>query len=517
MLEGARWTRWDAPVGALLFIASALWVAALPKDLGISDEGTFLYTSKMLSQGRVLYRDVFEIVAPGFFYLMAGVFRVFGASMEAARATNAVMHGGIVLLIYLVARLLLVRSVVAAPVALIHIAALQPAWPEASPHWLCTLLTLVLLAVVLRRPRYWPALSGVVVGLVISVQHQKGVIIAASMGVLLLWDALRPQDDSTSAPPGRRLVASLGWLVAGIVAVVGPLAAVVITRAGVEPVFGALVRQPLVNYRTYNRTSWASVHFMTKSLAQYTYPRVLRYAPALIPITLLLAAIGRGDVPRQCRNAVIAAAFATVSAGSVWYYPDFVHVAFIAPSFLILLAWIIERLLRRAPRPLGQVSGALCAAGMLIGIAVQLHTTRVMRYAEFPIIASTAFGTVAFRDEHGVALTRRVQELADESGSLRQVFLYPVYASLYLTAGIENPTPYQLLLPIYSPPDQFDEVLAALDATQVKYIGVLRPFVKPDDPIWVYVSAKYEPVPSELDWKLGLFFYRRLPDAPALP
>jgi len=123
----------DALLVVLLIAGTTVYLSGLPHNLGASDEGAYLYESKMLLEGRVLYRDVFEIVAPGFYYLTAALFWLFGSTMTTARTATAVLHGLIVAGIYGTCRVVGVRRTVAAPFALVYPASIQPAWPYASP------------------------------------------------------------------------------------------------------------------------------------------------------------------------------------------------------------------------------------------------------------------------------------------------------------------------------------------------------------------------------------------------
>src|SRR5437016_1237332 len=143
--------RADALLAGVLLAGTTLYLCGLPRNLGASDEGAYLYESKMLLEGRVLYRDVFEIVAPGFYYLTAALFWLFGSTMATARTANAVLHGLIVAGIYAACRLLGVQRTVAGPLALLFPAFVQPAWPYASPHWVSTGLCIALALLLARR------------------------------------------------------------------------------------------------------------------------------------------------------------------------------------------------------------------------------------------------------------------------------------------------------------------------------------------------------------------------------
>src|SRR5437879_12795740 len=112
--------RADALLAGVLLAGTTLYLCGLPRNLGASDEGAYLYESKMLLQGRVLYRDVFEIVAPGFYYLPAALFWLFGSAMAAARTGTAGLPGFFVDGIYGPCRLAGGRRAADAPSAAIY-------------------------------------------------------------------------------------------------------------------------------------------------------------------------------------------------------------------------------------------------------------------------------------------------------------------------------------------------------------------------------------------------------------
>jgi hypothetical protein len=70
--------------------------------LGAADEGGYLYQAARVAAGDVLYRDVFNINPPGSYWLMAGLFRLFGTTLATARAASAVVSGLTAALAYLV-------------------------------------------------------------------------------------------------------------------------------------------------------------------------------------------------------------------------------------------------------------------------------------------------------------------------------------------------------------------------------------------------------------------------------
>src|SRR6185369_2345705 len=137
------------------------------------------YESKRLLDGDVFYRDVFEIITPGSFYLMAAALRLFGIDIGTARMFTALINATIAVLLYLTCRGVGVRRELAVLPALFHLTFFYPANAIASPRWVATLLQAALLCAFVRLPvwssKLWLALAGALTGALVLVQQHKGV------------------------------------------------------------------------------------------------------------------------------------------------------------------------------------------------------------------------------------------------------------------------------------------------------------------------------------------------------
>src|SRR5512139_560067 len=83
----------DLLVCVVLFVASVAYLVNRPHNLQMADEAYYLGIAKRVSEGEVLYRDVFDFLPPLFHWFLAAVFRLFGVTIEAARSVMAVSHG----------------------------------------------------------------------------------------------------------------------------------------------------------------------------------------------------------------------------------------------------------------------------------------------------------------------------------------------------------------------------------------------------------------------------------------
>src|SRR5262245_53300551 len=119
----------DVAVAVLILAGTALYLSSLPPNLAFADEAIHLYESKRILNGEVLYRDVFEMITPGFMYLMALLFALFGTDYASVRIAQAVLHGIAAVVLYAACRRLDIRRGLSVMAPLAYVAVSQPAWP----------------------------------------------------------------------------------------------------------------------------------------------------------------------------------------------------------------------------------------------------------------------------------------------------------------------------------------------------------------------------------------------------
>jgi hypothetical protein len=391
-----------------------------------------------------------------------------------------------------------VRATFAAAAALAHGAFGQPAWPYASPHWLSTLLSLVLLHVALRRP--WAArasaatLLGAIVAVTTLIQQQKGAAFALCAGGLLVADHLLDCRYGPR-PPLRELVKRLAFAAAGLLAGSVPFIVVLAVRSGVAPLGDALVRFPLVNYRVAMKSAWGAMSILTASLAGYTWPAGLRCLPVIVlvdGVRVLRAWLHRHDEARA-RGLMSLLVLGLFSVLSILNFPDFIHLAFIAPVFFVAIAECVDWGVRHtAPiGTAGAVTGALVNVTLFTLLGWQLHDNLLRSRREFSVSLETAFGRVDVRDASAAELVEEIRRLALERGD-RLLLCYPMYTSLYLTTGLDNPTPYSILLPGYSGEEQLAAAVDTLERRRVPLVVILEGWLQPGDAFREYVRAHYD-------------------------
>lgn len=502
----------DGLVAALLFGGTALYCASLPHSLGPADESVHLYEAKRIVDGEVLYRDVFNFITPGWFYLMASLFWVFGTNIDTARMAMVVTHGLTAVLLYFSCRRLGIRRALSWPPAVGYLVLCQSAFPIVSQHWVSTLLCTALLFVCAGRRSEratWAMWPGLILGLLIGVQQQRGAFMAAGAAVWLLADVMLRRNQS-STPRAAAVLKEGASLAVGVLLGVGPLLGIALARAGVRPVWNALVIFPLFNYRGHMHCPWGDVNLMTAWNASFTFPLVLKYLPVV-----LLASAGRlfsfwirRDDLACARTLLLLLIFSGASALSIAYFPDFIKISFIASVFLVAAAENLEWAVRRMPASTGQKHGLvwLSAAVFLVASVRHLYGNVIRLRAAFPVSHATAFGRIDFPSADEARLRDVLAALLAEARS-RGLYGYPILADLYLTVPAHNPTPYGFFLSSgYHTPEQVQQVIDILATRKLPYIVAIPGLLKSDDPVFRYIVDAYEPMPPPL---AGRMIYRR--------
>src|SRR5262249_27061003 len=173
-----------------------------------------------------------DIITPGAHYLLALLFWIFGTSIVTAKLSMALLHGITVVILYAICRTVSVPRALAIVPAFAYVALCQPVWPYASPHWLSSTLSLVLMLMILRRSAaaepVTSLLPGLVAGVIIAVQHQRGVVFLAAAATLLVAYHFIDRRFGSAVSPAS-LVSSLAVLLAGAALLLMPLFTILVS------------------------------------------------------------------------------------------------------------------------------------------------------------------------------------------------------------------------------------------------------------------------------------------------
>jgi hypothetical protein len=300
----------------------------------------------------------------------------------------------------------------------------------------------------------------------------------------------------------RGLFARLGALCGAIALVVIPGLALCVARAGFGAVWYAIVEFPLGKYgvKTSPLSSWGLN--IAPAAAQFTFPRLLAWlpiglVPTLIRLVWLVLARRQEGTARQLAWLVV---FAASSVLSIAYFPGFVHIAFIAPVFYVIIAENVDWATRRFGR-FDVLVGAAVTAAMLLLASVHLARNWSRMWELFPVPVDSAFGRVQTAASIDPSLREAVQRLADTTPS-REVYVHPPYGSIYLMTGARNPTPHGL----YTAEFEKSDIITWLERRRPPYAVILGQ--GKGDPVADYLHQMYEPMPAD-GWLQGKILRRR--------
>jgi len=483
----------------LLLVAgtSFAYLLAYPLAIGRADESHLLYGARRILDGEVIYRDFFEILTPLAFYLFAAIYRLAGTTLLAARVGMAIINAAACALLFHLARRL--SGVAEATLATLIVACIcLPTWPYASAHWISTALGLLIASVTLARADGWassrvrPLGAGILAGVAICVQQQRGVFLATWLP-LALWVLSRPLATATR---WRTLGAQLASCAAGGASVLVLVLGHAAWTASPGAVFDALYAFNMTTYRvTTGGIHWAAVLGLTEAWRASTWIWLLRFSPLfLVGEAALLLPAWRSHDRRDLERTSLWLLAALMSL-SIWYLPDFIHVSFVLPYLLLPGASVLHAL-RTAPAwdRLPAVRRAVTALIWLASLAVLGKGIANLAYARAiaPIQLETAFGPVRVNPEMEQLFHAVQANLVRDPDGRSWLYSYPDDAWLYLTVPGNDPTPYTVILAGIYPPARVRQVTDPLRAGRAGTVVVLRALAS--DSIPQLVAQEYDPV-----------------------
>jgi len=459
-------------LGWLLGLGVFGYLMAFPQTLNGADESFILYGASRILKGQAIYRDFFEFITPGSFYLFAGVFAIAGPSLLGARAVMAATNALSCVFLFRLTRQV-ASALEACAAVVVFVVLCLPVWRMASPHWLSTTLCLATATLLLSEcwtetARARAVAVGVLAGLTFCTQQHRGVF-------LTIWVTATIVALSYLAPRalGWRCKRQIAWVALGWLAVTAGILGHAAWQGSLRRLLYATFTFVFRNYFTAvhgtnlsGKVSWAGIAPLTGGLVAATWLKMFELFPwVLVLEALALAWAVRRGVSRTLLVRGAALLLAGLMSVCILYLPDFIHVAFIAPFFLIVTAALVDRLrslsVWNRPRFLRMAP----PAALIVVCAVLLSKGRMNlqnAWRQVPERFETAVGELDSTTPMREAFQTVRVVLATTPSSHKTLFSYPADAWFYLAVPADNPTPFDLLLRGYNTPEQFREAAAAL-------------------------------------------------------
>src|SRR5713101_6713660 len=77
---------------------------AMHRDLSIFDEGIILTDAMLVLHGEIIHRDFYSSYGPGQYYIIAGLFRLFGENFMVSRVYDLAVRSAIVAILFYILR-----------------------------------------------------------------------------------------------------------------------------------------------------------------------------------------------------------------------------------------------------------------------------------------------------------------------------------------------------------------------------------------------------------------------------
>jgi hypothetical protein len=481
-------------------VASVAYFLSLPPTLNMADESFVLYGAKRILQGQALYRDFFDFVTPGSFYLYALAFEIAGVSITTARVVTALLNGLAVACTYFLAQRVAARAEAVIAALLVAVICV-PVWNLASHHWIITALGLAAAAVLLapgwsESSRGRPLAAGALVALAVCTHQQRGVWLMIWLGAaipMLTWSR-------RDADRGRRGGGEMLWAALGGAAVCVPLLGAAVWQSSFAAMRYATETFVLSSYRSYHvgKMAWNGYNAAWADGVPYTLHWLFQALPALLLIEAagLAVAAWRHDLRRQVLRAAVCL-LAVCAALAIFYYPDVIHVAFVAPFSFVVIAGMVHRLrtrpgVRRIPA--APWLARLAFVALLAAIALKAQRNVDLAWKMNPVLFDTAFGTLAGWGDRADSLRDLRAALGAGADHPPPVFVYQSEAWLYLTLPADNPTPFAYLRPGYNTAAQIQDAIAALERAPAARVVVNAVMPLPGDPFMAYLTEHFRRV-----------------------
>ena len=467
-----------SPVVAL---AAASLVAQLPlfqRSIVSLDEGQLTAIGHRLSQGQILYRDVYTGIFPGIYWLAEALFRLFGTDVLLLRIAQMGMNTAIAVLLFLLAkRLGCGRAAWAPPLGFYGLMVLSfPVYTMltySSASLACALLAVLFACRFVESAR---TIDGVVIGVSLALctifKQNFGVFTLLPVFASLLW--ARPLGALATASVVRTLaVPALSGLAIAV------LAAARLWTSGAWPAFIEATGLTLManQMETFNQP--LPPLFGAHPLAEGTF--LFLYGPsgmfgsmlqgdawASPRIVSMLVRIGYGSaylalaatpwllfrLGRETNARVHATGRVVLPCSALFFlgiFPSAIwsHLAAVYPPLLIVLAVVavtISEMLTRNWQRMGDGLRVVAWTMVGVGLAFCVRLERQLSVS-FPNAFDLPHASLRV-GERELALYQAANKFllqCAEDGE--PVLVLPDMPLLYVTSGRLNPTPYDLIIP----------------------------------------------------------------------
>jgi hypothetical protein len=444
----------------------------------LGDEGVLLHAAVRIVGGEVLYRDVFGILPPGGYVIVAAWMKVFGVGLASVRVLSVGVIVSIAVLIYAAARLSSGSRSLAALVAI--------AWAVSSPgtltvinhHWFTTAAsmaaTVSLLFVVDGSARRVVAFAaGLFAGIAAMITSTRGALMCGAVLLVIL-----------TAPTRRGRAVSA---VVGMAVVPAGMLLYVVAHGALTAAVDEVIRYPALQYRGLQAVAFGSGAVVAQFAVVVLFPAAF---------VLAGAALALGGVA-QWRDPLFRVSLIVAVVGFLGSFPrpDRDHLAFTVPLACPLFA-LVAASVPRLGRIAVKLLFVLCLAGLAwtIASAIIVNRSPVVATARGVVVPGPSIPTAEFADLM-LSINRA------PSGSV--FFFYPYDALLPYLTGRRHAAAIDVMVPGYTTAEQFRNTCARV-AAEAQWVVIDRQWSDPDFLQSLFPSMRYPNPPEKSEFEAML-------------
>jgi hypothetical protein len=352
-LRGRSIEAWALPLFLIIAFAflylSLFCLPCMPIFRG-GDENIFLLNATRILDGQVMYRDFFELTAPGITALNLGLFKIFGARDWISSASLVVLGLGLTWLIVALSRKVLTGRITFLLAALFLTCVFGPMLDD-THHWYSTFAELgAVLMIIEKRTRARLMVAGALCGLASFFTQTQGALALVGMALFVWWEG------RTEGRSRLETIKRAGYLSVPFVATVMATNAYFVWKAGLDPYLQCTVTFVLKYYSAGRDSN--SIYALLYDFAQVAHWRAL---PSLgifffvhaLPLVYVWFWIRhrRADLaPELDARLMLVSIVGLLACAGVALAPTTYRVSTVTPLGLILFAWLLSegKMLQRA-------------------------------------------------------------------------------------------------------------------------------------------------------------------------
>jgi hypothetical protein len=488
-LHGRAWPPREGVVAAVLLAATlAFWAPRWNFDLASPapyDEGNTVVAAWRLLAGEALYRDVWQIQAPGTAYLLAAAFALFGTTLTVERVLKSLVLAATVVVLHRIHRRFASGLAPAASSLLFGLLASHRSFLRPAAPALLSILIAVLLGLRwLERPgRGLAFAAGTAAGVAALFRHDLGACVLVALGAAVALSGRAAESDGRGRAWASLLLLGAGAAVPALGALAG-LAA--------QGVLGDAYRQAIV---------FAATAYVENRRLPLVDPAAAAAAvlPLLGGVALAGARRARGRDGPEDSAALLVGLTGLLVFASARLRPDPEHLNPVY-AFALPLTVHLAMTLRAAPTPSARAAwrrSVTAGVGLLFGAVALVQVLRQVEVVRARVAASQApavvpppraAGFIGFPADLAAAVAAVQSETAPGVrlfvGNERHDRILVNHALFYFLADRPGVTPYYNLHPgLATTREVQDAIVLALSAEATPVIVTWRA------PLWEEPNA----------------------------